>query len=189
MIFGGERLCPQLRLCSILISLLLILVYSIPVEAQWDYSLSKNKDLKLQSSSSGGSYVLEGIFALGLLAGLIWLAVRGARSKAESITEMMESWMGFHYSDLVFQWGPPDYVFDDGFGGRIIYYITSRTWVVPGRAETRTVASATAYDSMIWGSARQTTTYTPPQVQGYDAIRAFRINENGYIFDYMWKGL
>ena len=105
------------------------------------------------------------------------------------VNSVMQSWEGHHYSNLMARWGPPQQVFDDGMGGRILVYTTNRSWVVPGTATTRTTFNATGYDNYIWGSATSRTIFTPAQVQGYTAYRMFWIDRSGHIYRWAWRGL
>jgi hypothetical protein len=61
--------------------------------------------------------VLGLICLLGLTAGC-----------AGRINGMMRSWEGSHYSELLMRWGPPQAVYDDGNGGRILVYTYARQW-------------------------------------------------------------
>lgn len=106
-----------------------------------------------------------------------------------TINKTMKSWEGHHYSSLIMKWGPPQQVFDDGYGGRILIYTKIRQWTAPGQATTYTTISATAYDNYIWGTAISTTTYNPAQTYGYTAYRMFWINKDGFIYRWAWKGL
>ena len=102
---------------------------------------------------------------------------------------MMESWVGHPSADLLMQWGPPQGVYDDGEGGRILVYTATRQWTTPGQATTTTTAQATAYNNMIWGQAQSYSQFTPPQTQGYTAWRMFRLDRNGRIVSWSWRGL
>jgi hypothetical protein len=108
---------------------------------------------------------------------------------AGHMNSIMSSWQGHHYSELIMRWGPPQAVFDDGTGGRILVYTVQRQWTSPGKSETYTTAQATIYDNMIWGQAQSVTQYTPPQTYGYTAWREFRINRSGIIYSWSWRGL
>ncbi len=105
-----------------------------------------------------------------------------------NINKVMKSWEGHHYGELIASWGPPQQVFDDGYGGRILVYTQQRQWTTPGTATTYTTGSATVWDNYIWGSATSRTTYYPPQTHGYTAYRMFWINSNGYIYRWAWRG-
>jgi len=108
---------------------------------------------------------------------------------AGQINNIMRSWEGHHYSDLIASWGPPQQVFDDGFGGRILVWTSVRSFTSPGQATTYTTGTATAYDNYIWGSATSHTTYSPPQTYGWTAYRMFWIDSSGFIYRWGWKGL
>ena len=117
------------------------------------------------------------------------LALASTLTGCAHMNKVMASWQGHHYSDLIAKWGPPQQVFDDGSTGRILVYSSDRSWTVPGYATTTTTATATAYDTYIWGSATSHTTYTPAQVQSYTAYRMFWIDSNGHIYRWAWRGL
>lgn len=105
------------------------------------------------------------------------------------INTMMKSWVGHHYSELLMSWGPPQAVYDDGRGGRILVYTQERQWTTPGRAVTTTTGSATVYDNWIWGQAQSVTYFQPGGTSGYTAYRMFQINSSGYIYNWSWRGL
>lgn len=116
---------------------------------------------------------------------------------AGRINETMASWEGAHVSQLIGSWGPPSQVMDDGKGGMVYVYSTTRSWTTPGTATTKTTGQATAN---VWGTNRyatgsatgsstSTTTYTPAQTYGYNAYRTFFINESGVIYKWAWRGL
>ena len=107
---------------------------------------------------------------------------------AARLNKMMKSWVDHHYGDLIASWGPPQEVFDDGRGGRILIYTIQRQWTNPGTSKTRTTGSATMWDSFIWGSTTSKTTYRPPQTHKWTAYRMFWINEDGIIYRWAWRG-
>lgn len=117
------------------------------------------------------------------------LALAISSGCAARINKVMASWERHHYSDLIASWGPPQQVFDDGAGGRILVWTATRSYTVPGQATTHTTGSATAYDNYIWGSATSETTYTPAQTYGWRAYRMFWINRDGIIYRWAWRGL
>jgi len=124
---------------------------------------------------------------LFLVALIVALFASGCMSSR--LDKKMKSWMNNHYSDLVMQWGPPQHVYSDGKGGRILVYTAQRQYTTPGQATTKTDVNVSAYDDMIWGSATSKTTYRPPETYGYTAYRMFAINQNGVIYKWAWKGL
>jgi hypothetical protein len=108
---------------------------------------------------------------------------------AETVNKIMISWENHHYGDLIASWGPPQQVFDDGYGGRILVYTLARYWSSPATSKIYVTGNATAYDNYIWGSAAATTTYYPSQIYGYTAYRMFWINKDGYIYRWAWRGI
>jgi len=125
-------------------------------------------------------------FPLLLITVLAFVVTSGCAAR---INKVMASWERQHYSDLIARWGPPQQVFDDGAGGRILVWTAIRSYTVPGRATTETTGRATAYDNYIWGSATSHTTYTPAQTYGWTAYRMFWINRDGIIYRWAWRGL
>ncbi len=125
-------------------------------------------------------------FALLLITTVALAVTSGCAAR---INKVMASWERYHYSELIASWGPPQQVFDDGAGGRILIWTATRSYTVPGHATTHTTVSATAYDNYIWGSATSRTTYTPAQTRGWTAYRMFWIHRNGIIYRWAWRGL
>lgn len=105
------------------------------------------------------------------------------------INKVMSSWTGSHYSSLIMSWGPPQAVYDDGQGGRILVYTAARQFTTPGQATTTTTAQARVYDNMIWGQAQSFTQWTPAQTSGYTAWRMFRVGRDGRIYAWSWHGV
>jgi hypothetical protein len=110
-------------------------------------------------------------------------------SGCASINKTMQSWMGHHQSDLIASWGPPQQIMDDGQGGKIFIYSTTRTFTSPGHSTTTVSGSAYGTGSYAYGTATGHTTYTPPQTSSYNAYRMFWIDKNGYIYRWAWRGL
>ncbi len=106
-------------------------------------------------------------------------------SCASSVNKVMESWMGANVNDLIASWGPPQQVFDDGSGGKVLVWAADRTWTTPGRATTNTTATVSGNT----GWATSTTTYTPAAVNGYTAYRMFWANSKGTLYRWAWKGM
>lgn len=88
-------------------------------------------------------------------------------------SELMESWIGQHQSDLIASWGPPQQTIDDGEGGRILVYTTTRSYASPGSATTSVSESPSG------GSAR--TTYDPPRTVSFTTDRMFWIGPTGHV--------
>lgn len=121
-----------------------------------------------------------------LTAMLLVAAVSGCAGR---VNKVMQSWQGANYADLIMSWGPPQRIYDDGNGGRILVYTSSRSWTTPGQSVTSTSVQAQAYGNTIWGQAQSITQYVPPQTQGYTAWRMFRVDRSGRIYNWSWKGL
>ena len=113
------------------------------------------------------------------------LAITGCAS----IDKTMESWLGHHQTELIGSWGPPQQVFDDGSGGRVFVYSTSRSFTSPGSSTTTVNSSTYSYGNTTYGTATGYTTYNPSVTTSYNATRTFFINRSGRIYRYAWKGL
>lgn len=106
------------------------------------------------------------------------------------LNETMSSWVGHSASELIMSWGPPQAVYDDGQGGRIVVYTNQRQFTTaPATATTSTTVNAIVYDNTILGQAQSITTFTPPQTTQYTAWRVFQIDGNGRIYTWSWRGL
>ena len=82
---------------------------------------------------------------------------------------------------------------DDGRGGRILVYTETRMQVTPGYASTTSGGSAygQVYGNQVYlhGEAESHTTYTPAQLRQWQVYRQFRVNAEGQIVEYSWRGL
>ena len=125
---------------------------------------------------------------VSLLVGLLAASVSGCA--ARRINTTMASWVGHHYSDLFAKWGPPQQVFDDGSGGRILVYAIERRYAgLPATSTTTTDFNAQVWDDYLWGSATSYTVYEPGTEIRYTAYRMFWIGRNGRIYRWAWRGL
>lgn len=97
------------------------------------------------------------------------------KEREASVTELMNSWLGSHQSDLIASWGPPKRTASDGKGGTILIY---EEYVDLGQTSGRAYVD-------YWGNI----TYTNPQQRGYTRTRMFYVNERGYIYNWRWQGL
>lgn len=120
---------------------------------------------------------------------LLFTLSMGVSGCAGRINSMMKTWENQHYSNLIASWGPPQQVFDDGAGGRILVWTSARSATVPGQATSTTNFRANAYDNYIWGTATTRTVYTPAQTYGWTAYRMFWIGGNGVVYRWAWKGV
>ena len=83
------------------------------------------------------------------------------------MNEMMASWEGHHYSDLIESWGPPTQIIDDGEGGEIVCYESTR--------------SVTSGSIGRYGAYSGNTT-------SYNTYRMFWIDDDGNIYKWSWRG-
>lgn len=89
----------------------------------------------------------------------------------------MEVWLGKDRASLIMAWGMPTRETDDGEGGSILIYESDEAITTGGHATT-TFIGTSAY-----------TSYTPPQTHHYKKRRTFRLDKNGIVISYAWKGL
>lgn len=143
--------------------------------------------LHIRSSDSTGKKIAKG-FARVPVAILTF----GMSEVWHQQERIMESWLGYHVSDLIMAWGPPHDIVYDGRGGRILVYIENRMYVSPGYVTT--TSSETAYGRVygnqfyVQGQGESYTIYTPAQVHQWQVYRRFRVNSNGEIVQYSWDG-
>lgn len=87
----------------------------------------------------------------------------------------MESWLGYHESEIIASWGPPQQVTSDGLGGKILIYSSH---VNLGQSQ------GTATTDYL-GNTR----FKMPRDRGYQRARMFYVNSDGFIYSYKWRGL
>jgi hypothetical protein len=120
-----------------------------------------------------------------LLALAAVLALMFTTGCVEAINQKMASWEDHQVSELLVSWGPPQQLFDDGEGGRILVYTYTRAYTVPGSAVTQT--TGTISGTSLW--ATSVTTYNPAQTYGWKAYRMFWVNSDGRIYRWAWHGV
>ena len=133
------------------------------------------------STRQKGKVLLLGLTGLTLLAGLL---LSGCAGMSASRTEMMQSWVGKHESELIKSWGPPQQEKSDGKGGRILVYSQITTYTQPGTSTTQVYS----YGFIARPQYGARTTYTPAQTYSSERTRMFWVDENGYIYHWQWKG-
>ncbi len=94
---------------------------------------------------------------------------------ASRVNEMMQSWVGQHQSELIAKWGPPQQTASDGKGGTVLVY---GEYVDLGQTP-----------GQVWRDPLGNATYTAPQQRGYQKSRMFYVDQNGYIYNWRWRGL
>jgi hypothetical protein len=108
---------------------------------------------------------------------------------AARINKTMASWQGSHYSNVIARWGPPDQVFADGSGGRVLVWTRTRSYTTPASSTTQTTGTATIAGDTVYGSATSHTVYNPAQTYSWKAYRMFWVNQSGVIYRWAWRGL
>jgi hypothetical protein len=92
----------------------------------------------------------------------------------KAINQEMQSWIGRHQSELIASWGQPQETNIDGQGGTILIY---SQFVDRG------------YDPGHPTDPYGRYTYKAPRQKGYNRMRMFFVNPDGYIYDFKWEGL
>jgi len=116
-------------------------------------------------------------------------------------TRAMQALVGKPSTEVIAQCGPPQQRMPDGRGGEIWCYFEERQWTTPGQVTTTAYGTGNTYGNInanVYGAtyrgnstayAKATTTYTPPQTEGYTASRTFFIDRNGIVYRWAWRGL
>lgn len=144
--------------------------------------------LHINGSDSTGTKLAKGVARVPVA-----VLTLGRSEMYHQRERVMRSWLGHAEGDLLMAWGAPAAVLDAGGGDRILVYTEGRMQVTPGRAVTtsRATASGQAYGSTVYGQAQgqSRTVYTPALVQQWTVFRQFRLNPQGRIVAYSWRGL
>ena len=106
---------------------------------------------------------------------------------AARMNKVMASWQGQNFNNLMASWGPPNQVFDDGAGGRVMVWTSTRSYTTPGSSTTQTTGSATATGNTVWGTAASHTTYNPGQTYQWRVYRMFWVTKDGTIYRWAWR--
>jgi hypothetical protein len=116
--------------------------------------------------------LLNGCSAINKLA----IKAEDAKNRIENpsigINETMSSWLGFHQSALISQWGPPQETSSNGSGGSVLIY---KSFLSQTEGHVRYSSS----DGKIY--------YTDPI--HYIRTRMFYVNSLGIIYQYKWQGI
>ena len=122
---------------------------------------------------------------------VIWLAAAlGALllgGCAGKVNQVMESWRGSHISAVIQKWGPATRIAPDGKGGSIYIweqYVNLGT--TPG-THSQNIYCPPSLGG--YSSCSGTGTYSPPQQQGWNRVRMFFADKNGFVYDWRWQGL
>jgi hypothetical protein len=92
-----------------------------------------------------------------------------------STSDMMQSWVGHHRSELIASLGPPQATAPDGQGGTVLVY---QSYVNLGFREGQVIPKG----------GRGGYSYTPPQQGGYTRLRMFCVDSNDTIYSWRWQG-
>ena len=102
----------------------------------------------------------------------IALVLTGCRIRRTREIQTMRSWLGYHQSELIAEWGPPIRIMPDGKGGTVIDYSYYKD--LGERGQITSVGR--------WRFISMSRT-------GYGSARFFYVDSNGYIYDFKWKRL
>ena len=91
---------------------------------------------------------------------------------------LMKSWEGQTVDDLFRTWGPPNFVYSDGAGGRVAVYVP-----IAGA-----VASRTSAESDRLRAAASTRLYSPDMKSAWPIHRIFFIDSKGRVGRTEWRG-
>jgi hypothetical protein len=132
--------------------------------------------------------VLSSLTSLSLLIG------------CASPASVMNSWMGLQKTQLIGQWGPPQYKESDGSGGEIWIYQQTRSYNTPGYAQSNSQSYGQAYGTANYdpygyanysgtysGQSNTNTTYMPSQRHERTQNASFYINAKGVIYNVAWS--
>jgi len=103
---------------------------------------------------------------------IIALILTGCATRRTRETEIMQSWIGYHQSELIAEWGPPTRIMPDGKGGTVLDYsyykdLGERGYVTPvGRWRFMSISRS-----------------------GYGSARFFYVNSHGMIYNFKWQRL
>lgn len=144
--------------------------------------------LAIQETDSAGVKIAKGMLRIPL-----GVATLGVSELQYAVDRDMNSWIGRSEGELMLRWGVPSQTIPDGVGGRLLIWTDRRSFVSPGYSTTNVYGSATAHTygdtTYVSGNAQARTTYMPPQVYQWEVYRAFRIDSDGSVIAYSWKGL
>jgi len=130
--------------------------------------------VKPKLSGKGGyiepSMTMLLVFLTLLLTVALAIGIRESRiTKVKETDEIMKSWIGYHQSELIASWGPPEKITIDGKGGSVLDYSYHKD------------LGSTAYKDP-WGNVHI-------RPRGYKATRYFYVNSDGIIYKVKWQGL
>lgn len=108
-----------------------------------------------------------------LFAVLLFIMVSSCASTITNINNVMESWKGQHFSNLIEKCGPPEKILDDGQGGQIYCYEFSRVKTDTGLP--------------VIGVLKEFLGITALKPKTITEWRMFWINSEGYIYRWALK--
>lgn len=113
----------------------------------------------------------------------------------------MKPWVGLSSSQLIGQWGPPQYKNPDNKGGQIWIYQQQRSYATTARSHSTLDGNGRENGTLNYGpfatatytgnssyQGTATTSYTPSQSYTRTQTRSFYIDRNGMIYAVNWGG-
>jgi hypothetical protein len=102
----------------------------------------------------------------------------GSACAGRRFDALMRSWEGQSADDLYRTWGPPNYVYSNGAGGRVAVYVPV----------TRPGASRTSPESERVRASASQRAYDPAMKAGWPIFRIFFIDDKGRVRQTEWRG-
>jgi len=113
---------------------------------------------------------------------------------------VMNAWLGHSSTELVGQWGPPQYKESDRRGGQIWIYQRTQTYNTPGYAQSNTQSYGQAYGTANYdpygyaryngtysGQSYTNSTYMPSQRHERTQNASFYIDAKGIVYNVAWS--
>lgn len=116
------------------------------------------------------------------------IIMTGCASTAEldgpTQNEILESYVGFHYSRFIQANGPPNAIYSDGLDGEILVYSRQASRHVSGSETTTSNVRIDEYGNTVSGRARTTTETTLPQTITWESYNMMYVNPEDTIYHY-----
>lgn len=122
------------------------------------------------------------LLALALLSGML-AGCATVRQSGQSQAEILDSWKGHHYSELIQSWGPPTHVYDNGLSGVMLVYSEIRQVRRPnsGALARAGMQATSGVDLCSQGGCDPASGATVTAQQSYDMLY---VNPQGTIYNW-----
>lgn len=100
------------------------------------------------------------IMKLKIFLSIFFIVILSGCATESKYREVLKSWIGASESELISSWGPPDSVYENNKGGRILTYKAIGNFFIPGTSPTyqTTIIGNTAYTTSHGGYPSQNIT-------------------------------